>query len=134
MKEILLAINTLLSTPQVDKSMVQSLLHVSLKEDHRTPHWVYFLGQGRAPVAEVDFRQSTSDKSWLLALRFDIEKSPRRAAVPLDQYGPLVSLEPNPDVPPEGITTYEYAYNEISVSFSFTSQTDSLYGIALSRD
>ncbi len=132
MTEILLAINTLLSAPQVNRSFVESVLGVALKESEQNLHWIYFLGKTKSPVKEVDFRQALSTTGWLLALTFDIEKSPRHTTIPLDKYGPLVSLDPNPQIPPEGTTSYVYRCNGIRVSF--TSRTDRLYEIVLRRD
>jgi|SRR5450631_1515508 len=134
MTEILLAIHTLLLAPKVDKSVAELALQVRLRESERNPYWVYFMGKGKSPAIEVDFRESLTSTAWLLALRFDIEKSPRRAEVPLDQYGPVISLEPNPQIPPEGTTTYVYRCNGIRISFSFTSKSDKLCQIVLRRD
>ncbi len=134
MTEILLAIQTLLSAPNIDKSKVESLLHVQLKESQRNPYWIYFLGQGKESLVEVDFRRAISGEAWLVALTFDIAKSPPRAEVPLDKYGPLADLRPNPDIPPEGTTSYVYYSKGVRVSFSFTARTQKLYEIVLRAD
>jgi hypothetical protein len=128
------AIRSLLSASKVDKALVESLLDVPLEENPGTPYWTYFLGRGKSPLSEVDFRQSLAAYGWLLALGFEVSKSPQRSRVGLDEYGPLVSLEPNPAIPPEGVTSYIYRCNGIRVSFSFTSRTDKLCQIVLRQD
>jgi hypothetical protein len=131
MMETQQTIDGLLSLGQPTPNDVSDVLGVPLLKAETSPYWDAYEGGPAGSFFNVCLKIGRADATWLLFLQYEPSRAPQRDALDLRPYGPVVDVEVNPRIPPEGTQSFKYEYRGVSVFFEFTAVTQRLRSISL---
>ena len=134
MGQIEALVDRIVALPRMSSKEMRIIVGYSVAFVESGLHWDFYKGTGRGLVSEVNLKMFRSKERWRVSLTMDLALAPQERALDLRRYGPRVSRDVNPDVPPEGIYSYLFNYKERSVDFAFTDKTHRLRDMVIGRD
>jgi hypothetical protein len=109
-----------------------ALLGVRLKAGDTNPFWQgYIFDLAEGPFARGELRLDTDGSGALLILEPRDPPGLGEAEVDRSAFGTRLSIRPNPDIPPEGVTTETFQKGQAQVALQWTSRTGRLRGLVL---
>jgi hypothetical protein len=113
-------------------SRIEGTLAVTFRQTDQNPYWTFYQADlSDGPFARADFRLSRDGARALLSLWTDAPKAPGEKDLDLDRWGPIASIDVNPDIRPEGTDAYIFEVQGVRVSFQLTHASRRLRSVAL---
>jgi hypothetical protein len=134
MMETQQTIDWLVSLGKPTPKDVSAALGVPLLKGDTSPYWDAYEGGPAGAFLNVCLKIGRADGTWLLFLQYEPSRAPQRDALDLRPYGPVVDVEVNPRIPPEGTQSFKFEYRGVSVFFEFTAVTQRLRSISLEHE
>jgi hypothetical protein len=126
-------IEAVIALPAVSAETAGSVVGVSLVKKDESPYAEFFRGEGRGRLGSVGLRLDKDSPGWNLWVDFNPDPPLFEKDMDLARYGKEKDVHPNPDIPPEGATTYTYDYRGSGISLRFTSATKRLLGVVIQK-
>jgi hypothetical protein len=111
---------------------VSAVLGISLSSGESSPYWDAFTSGPTGELLAVSLKIGR-DGSWLLFFHYDPIFAPQKDALDLSKYGPVVEVDVNPRIPPEGTESFKYNYCGSSLFFEFTTKTHRLRSVSIEK-
>jgi hypothetical protein len=111
---------------------VSAVLGISLSKSESSPYWDAFTSGPTGELQAASLKIGR-DGSWLLFLHYDSTSAPQKDALDPSKYGPVVEVDVNPRIPPEGTESFKYNYCGASLFFEFTAKTHRLRSVSIEK-
>lgn len=128
-------IDALLALGPPGTAALEELFTTELSATDENPYWSTFEFEiPEGPFATGDLRLSEQDDRVHLSLWLREGLDLAEEDLDLTDWGQVVDIDVNPEIPPEGVDSLVYEVNGVQVAVQLTHNSRSLHSIALDWD
>ena len=135
--ELQAAIDRVIGLHSVTAQAVSSVLALTFKTERENPYWRFYETGPAGPSGQFEnvvLKLRRDNTAWSLVWNYVGSHAPRENELELRRYGPIVSVDVNPDIPPEGTQTYSFNHRGCKISFQFRAESRLLRLVVLAKE
>ena len=125
-------VEALVQPASLDIPRFEKVLDAKFTQTKKNDYWTFYeFKPSKGPVDHGEFRLSTDGSKALLGLWPEEARAPLEKDLDLTPWGPLLGIDVNPHIRPEGTDAYIYEVHGVRVSFQLMHASRRLRSVAL---